>query len=66
MSARCDMRGVSAARTQGSRKPYEKPAVCLVPLRPEEAVLAGCKTPGGYGSSNFSTCGQFGCVLLGS
>ncbi len=66
MSAQCDARGGSAAPRQGTRKPYEKPAVSLVPLRPEEAVLAGCKAAGGYGSSNFSTCGQFGCVVLGS
>jgi hypothetical protein len=26
------------------RKPYVKPAIQEVPLRPEEAVLGGCKT----------------------
>ncbi|HOE28440.1 MAG TPA: hypothetical protein PLH78_02180 [Planctomycetota bacterium] len=66
MSALSDARRGSAAPNRGARKPYEKPAVGLVSLRPEEAVLAGCKAPGGYGSSSFSTCGQFGCVVLGS
>ena len=26
------------------RKPYQKPELIQVPLRPEEAVLGGCKT----------------------
>jgi len=28
----------------GGRKPYTKPAIQEVPLRPEEAVLGACKT----------------------
>jgi hypothetical protein len=29
------------------RRPYEKPAIIEVELRPEEAVLGNCKTNGG-------------------
>jgi hypothetical protein len=29
------------------KKKYEKPEVKKVPLKPEEAVLTACKTPGG-------------------
>jgi hypothetical protein len=28
------------------RKPYMKPSVKMVPLRPDEAVLGGCKKSG--------------------
>jgi len=31
------------------RKPYAKPQIQEVPLRPDEAVLGGCKTSGGSG-----------------
>jgi hypothetical protein len=31
------------------KKPYTKPEVKQVQLRPEEAVLAVCKLPGQYG-----------------
>jgi hypothetical protein len=34
----------SKDRKADSRKPYEKPQVQEVPLRPDEAVLGGCKT----------------------
>jgi hypothetical protein len=30
--------------TDTARKPYEKPQVQEVPLRPDEAVLGNCKT----------------------
>jgi hypothetical protein len=30
--------------TDGSKKPYAKPQIQEVPLRPEEAVLGACKT----------------------
>lgn len=39
------------------RKPYVKPQIQEVPLRPEEAVLGGCKTP------NFSGPTQFRCTM---
>ena len=34
----------SKRETGNSRKPYSPPTVSQVELRPEEAVLAGCKT----------------------
>jgi hypothetical protein len=37
-------RGKQGERVQ--KKPYIKPEVKQVPLRPEEAVLGGCKTSG--------------------
>jgi hypothetical protein len=36
--------------TDEPRKPYIKPQIQEVPLRPEEAVLGGCKTPSKSGS----------------
>jgi hypothetical protein len=38
------------------KKPYVKPQIQEVPLRPEEAVLGGCKTPSKSGSTQFR-CG---------
>jgi hypothetical protein len=35
------------------RKPYSKPQIQEVPLRPEEAVLGGCKTASKSGSAQF-------------
>ena len=38
------------------RRPYRKPELILVPLRPEEAVLGHCKQTGsGPGVSNCSS-----------
>ena len=31
-----------------TREPYEPPTIEDIPLRPEEQVLAGCKTTGGH------------------
>lgn len=36
-------------RTRVKKKPYVKPEVKQVQLRPEEAVLGVCKLPGAYG-----------------
>jgi hypothetical protein len=51
------------SKTQGSKKPYTKPELSVVPLRPEEAVLGSCKTnsgasgPGGSGNCHpVSSC----------
>ena len=49
------------------RKPYRKPAMIQVPLRPEEAVLGYCKTAAtaaGPGGSNCQTPVQ--CYSEGS
>lgn len=35
----------------GEKRPYEKPEVKQVALRPEEAVLGACKTSSGAGGS---------------
>lgn len=37
--------------SDGPRKPYSKPEIHEVPLRPEEAVLGGCKTASKSGSA---------------
>lgn len=36
--------GVSDERPGREKRPYAKPVLVRVPLRPEEAVLGGCKT----------------------
>lgn len=49
------------------RRPYLKPAVVQVPLRPEEAVLGHCKTSGHSGPGGSGTCHPFGnCSSQGS
>ena len=48
------------------RKPYEKPAVSEVALRPDEAVLGSCKTMMVAGPVEAS-CGDLGgCFSIGS
>jgi len=58
-------------RGSGKRKkPYVRPEVKQVPLRPEEAVLGGCKTSGSNGPSGAgdpNNCGfPLYCSLSGS
>jgi hypothetical protein len=49
------------------RKPYHKPALLQVPLRPEEAVLGNCKTSGVSGPGGGGTCAPAGsCFSQGS
>ncbi len=53
---------MSSRKEQGTRvkkKPYVKPEVKQVQLRPEEAVLAVCKLPNQYGPA------VMGCQALG-
>jgi hypothetical protein len=38
------------------RKPYEKPELMRVPLRPEEAVLGACKTASSAGPTSLTDC----------
>jgi hypothetical protein len=45
------------------KKPYSKPAVRQIPLRPEEAVLGYCKTASGFGPTG--TCAVT-CSTAGS
>lgn len=48
------------------RKPYEKPTLSEVALRPEEAVLGNCKTAGISGPA-MPDCTTFGgCSSVGS
>jgi hypothetical protein len=35
------------------KRPYAKPQIQEVPLRPDEAVLGGCKTSSGSGPAQF-------------
>lgn len=48
------------------RKPYEKPKLSEVALRPDEAVLGSCKTASTAGPVE-DTCGNMGgCFTIGS
>jgi hypothetical protein len=40
---------------QKPKRPYTKPELIQVPLRPEEAVLGFCKSGGGVGGSCVTT-----------
>jgi len=46
------------------RKPYVKPQVQEVPLRPEEAVLGACKTSGRSGPAQFRCSTPAPCSSL--
>ena len=49
-----------------ARRPYEKPTLSEVALRPEEAVLGNCKVPTISGPA-MADCASFtGCASLGS
>jgi hypothetical protein len=51
--------------SQVSRKSYTKPELRRVPLTPEEALAAGCKSFGGAGPLN--PCENSGqCFTIGS
>jgi hypothetical protein len=47
------------------KKPYEKPLLTTISLRPEEAVLGACKVFGHSGGGVGQLCG-FGCPNAGS
>jgi hypothetical protein len=55
----------SPPEPEQGRKPYEKPTLSQVSLRPEEAVLGNCKTMGVAGPAN-SDCMTLGCMSFGS
>lgn len=44
------------------KKKYEKPSLTEVKLKPEEALLTGCKTPGGPGTFDICNAGVPPCV----
>jgi hypothetical protein len=47
------------------KRPYEKPELKQVQLRPEEAVLGNCKISATSGPAT-SNCGTFVCSAVGS
>ena len=49
-----------------ARKPYEKPALSEVALRPGEAVLGNCKTMGVAGPAEADCTSLGGCMTFGS
>ncbi|HEX8141789.1 MAG TPA: hypothetical protein VF553_04280 [Pyrinomonadaceae bacterium] len=52
---------------QGTKKPYVKPLLKQVNLRPEEAVLGNCKTAGVTGPGGAGNCSPAGiCSSQGS
>ena len=49
------------------KKPYMKPRLRRVELRPQEAVLGSCKTMGGtMGGGTAGTCDTIACQAQGS
>ena len=48
------------------RKPYEKPTLSEVALRPDEAVLGSCKTMGVAGPAEADCTALGGCMTFGS
>ena len=52
-------------KTSARRRPYERPRLEKVPLRPREAVLGHCKVSGGPGPFSVS-CANTGCASVGS
>lgn len=50
-----------------TKKPYEKPRMRRVELRPQEAVLGACKSSGGtVGGGAGGTCSTVTCQSQGS
>jgi hypothetical protein len=48
------------------KKKYEKPTLSEVPLRPDEAVLGNCKSPGIMGPAQGDCTSFVGCSSVGS
>jgi len=58
--------GTLCGRQINGRKPYKKPAIKTIPLRPQEAVLGFCKTSQSQGP-RIGTCTRPGmCLIEGS
>ena len=51
---------------QREKKPYAKPDIQQVPLRPDEAVLGGCKTSSKSGSTQAKCSVPHTCSSLTS
>ncbi len=50
---------------QEKKRPYRKPELLKVPLRPEEAVLGACKTASTSGPA-YTDCTSLSCSTNGS
>ena len=60
------MNGETPPDPPSGRKPYEKPALAEVALRPDEAVLGSCKTMGVAGPAEGDCTALGGCMTFGS
>jgi len=59
------MKDSTGRKKEDKRKPYVKPEVKQVPLRPEEAILGFCKTATVAGPLS-SACATLSCLTPGS
>jgi hypothetical protein len=59
------MKDSTKKEAQRGRKPYVKPGMKKVLLRPEEAVLGSCKTVSG-GAGSGGTCNMALCLTQAS
>ena len=53
-------------RLEDTRKPYTKPQIQVVPLRPDEAVLGACKTASVSGPAQHRCNSPSACSSLTS
>jgi hypothetical protein len=59
------MKHSTGRKKENKKKPYVKPEVKQVLLRPEEAILGFCKTNAGAGPMS-SACTTLSCLTPGS
>jgi len=55
------MDDATANNRPDDKKPYAKPQIQEVPLRPDEAVLGGCKTSGTSGAGQHRCTNPSNC-----
>ena len=60
------MKGTKKSDVGKGKKPYQKPEVKQVQLRPEEAVLGGCKTATMAGPTQAACNNPLNCNTLGT
>jgi hypothetical protein len=56
----------SKDQPEGEKRPYAKPQIQEVPLRPDEAVLGGCKTASTSGATQHRCNSPSSCAALTS
>ena len=56
----------SKDQADGEKRPYAKPQIQEVPLRPDEAVLGGCKTSSTSGQTQHRCDSPSACAALTS